>query len=710
MKIGVKLGMGFGFVLLLLVAVGVLAQVELRLVDSGYQDKVLTAMEGKAQCQEVVEHVIQARRLGQAFLWRKQLSDVEQATHHLDVAEQLVQAVGKGAAQNGNTVGVDVLNRLQTAISGYRDNFAKVVELTRIQGLTPDEGLRGGLHKAARALEADFKKARMIQAEATYYSMRREEKDYLLRRDKEHVEGVQELGKELRNALEFSLLPFEQKENLYAQLDAYTEQFLRLVELDGQIEKSIEGAVMHAGQASELALEIEEIAQSDAEKFKAWIQKSAATATLVIWGAIVFSVLAAAVFVFFFSRSITRPLGRAVAMFGAMKNGDFSDRLGLRSRDEIGQMGRAMDDLSENVERHLISSLQRIANGDLSFDMYVAGPKDALGGAMKSMLEDLNELLRQVHTAAEQIASGSAQVSDSSQSLSQGATQSASSLEEITSSMAQMASQTRHNAENATQTSTLAGEAREAARKGNARMKQMVTAMGEINDAGQSISKIIKVIDEIAFQTNLLALNAAVEAARAGQHGKGFAVVAEEVRNLAARSAKAASETAELIEGSVKKAENGADIADRTAEALEQIVSGITRATDLAVEIAAASNEQAQGIGQVNQGLGQIDQVTQQNTANAEESAAAAEELSGQADELRRLLGRFRLKGGAGQSALYASRASLRGETEAADPALSSQQESGAGWGDNGSVPAASDGMVKPEEVIALDDEEFGKY
>jgi methyl-accepting chemotaxis protein len=234
--------------------------------------------------------------------------------------------------------------------------------------------------------------------------------------------------------------------------------------------------------------------------------------------------------------------------------------------------------------------------------------------------------------------------------------------------MTEMGSQVRHSATNADQANALATAAREAAGNGNLQMQQMVAAMSEINLAGQSISKIIKTIDEIAFQTNLLALNAAVEAARAGQHGKGFAVVAEEVRNLAARSAQAARETAEIIEGSVKKAENGAQIADQTAAALAKIVSGVTRTADLVAEIAAAANEQAQGIAQVNQGLGQIDQVTQQNTANAEQSAAAAEELSGQAAQLQQLLQQFKLQEGitSGRPQTALSESTLKYDSNAA--------------------------------------------
>ncbi len=361
------------------------------------------------------------------------------------------------------------------------------------------------------------------------------------------------------------------------------------------------------------------------------------------------SLLLSAFGVYFLLGSMVRkPLLALEGMIGDMEKGHLGTRLNLTSLDEIGHIGRTMDAFTDSLQKDIVGSLEKLAAGDLTFKITPRDESDVVRHALLKVGKDLNAILGQVQIAGSQIASGSAQVSDSSQSLSQGATEQASSLEQITSSMTQMASQTRQNAENATQANTLAGDARQAADRGNTQMQQMVKAMGEINDSGQNISKIIKVIDEIAFQTNLLALNAAVEAARAGQHGKGFAVVAEEVRNLAARSAKAARETAELIEGSVKKAQNGSEIADKTAEALDEIVTGITKVTDLVAEIAASSNEQAQGIAQVNQGLGQIDQVTQQNTASAEQSAAAAEELSSQAEQLRQMLSHFRLSSQSG--------------------------------------------------------------
>ncbi len=378
-----------------------------------------------------------------------------------------------------------------------------------------------------------------------------------------------------------------------------------------------------------------------------------------IFGAL-FLVLLIGAIVLVVTNYITKPLSQAVSVTEAIALGDLGQRLTIEREDEMGILSNSLnamcDSLSDKVEL-----AKTIASGDLTPEVHLASQHDEFGKALQEMVAGLGSLISEVNGASSQIVSGSMQVSDVSQALSQGATEQAASLQEITSSMTQIASQTRQNADNATVANQLSGAAIKSADEGNTNMQAMVGAMKEINEAGQDISKIIKVIDEIAFQTNLLALNAAVEAARAGQHGKGFAVVAEEVRTLAARSAKAASETAELIEGSVSKADNGSKIAERTSNSLQEIMQGISKMDDLIGEITTAANEQAEGISQVNEGLNQIDQVTQQNTASAEEGAAAAEELSSQAEHMRGMLARFKVN--ENQTAPMSNRLSVSQDT-----------------------------------------------
>ena len=292
-----------------------------------------------------------------------------------------------------------------------------------------------------------------------------------------------------------------------------------------------------------------------------------------------------------------------------------------------------------------LSILKEMAAGDLTNRMTgnFKGDHAALKSSLNGALDSVNELLSQVKGAADQVEQNSVQISDSSTNLSQGATEQAASLEEMTSSMSEVAEQTKKNANNANVANDLAIQARNSSDKGQGVMQHLLTAMNEITESSRNIQKIIKVIDEIAFQTNLLALNAAVEAARAGVHGQGFAVVAEEVRNLAARSANAAKETADMIEQSIKTINKGAQLSETTQTALNEIRTNSTKVADIISEIAVASNEQAMGISQINLGLNQIDKVTQQNTASAEESATSSEVLSMQAKKLKDLLSNFRI-------------------------------------------------------------------
>jgi methyl-accepting chemotaxis protein len=338
------------------------------------------------------------------------------------------------------------------------------------------------------------------------------------------------------------------------------------------------------------------------------------------------------------TRSITRPLVQTVDMIQRLEKGQLDHRLQLNRRDEIGRMAEVLDRFADNLRDEVLTAFDRLAAGDFTFQA-----KGLIREPLARTNRTMQQTMGQVRTAAEQINASTVQVADSSSTLSRGATHSAASLEEISASLAEVASMTRNNAENADQANALSNEAKTAAIQGSRLMGEMVDAMSEINRSGEDIAKIIKVIDEIAFQTNLLALNAAVEAARAGHHGKGFAVVAEEVRNLAGRSAKAARETAELIENSTAKTRFGSNLTGQTATALQEIVAGATRVTDLVAEIARSSTEQAEGIGQINRGLGQIDQVTQQNAANAVESERVSQELSMQAAQLQQMINQFRL-------------------------------------------------------------------
>ncbi|HRH46409.1 MAG TPA: methyl-accepting chemotaxis protein, partial [Pyrinomonadaceae bacterium] len=287
--------------------------------------------------------------------------------------------------------------------------------------------------------------------------------------------------------------------------------------------------------------------------------------------------------------------------------------------------------------------LHKVAQRDLTIEMQgeYKGEFALIKDSLNTALANLNEGMTQISEGAEQVSESAGQISAGSQFLAQSSSEQASTLEEVSSSLQEISAMTRQNSRNSLEARSLSESARKIAETGMHKMELLNEAVDRIQNSSESTQKIIKTIEEIAFQTNLLALNAAVEAARAGDAGKGFAVVAEEVRNLAMRSAEAAKNTAQLIDDSVKNTLDGAVIHKEVAVNLHEIFEEINKVTVVSAEIAAATEQQSEGIEQINIAIEQMNQVTQQTAANSEQSASSAEELSGQSQEMMSLIGSF---------------------------------------------------------------------
>jgi methyl-accepting chemotaxis protein len=353
-----------------------------------------------------------------------------------------------------------------------------------------------------------------------------------------------------------------------------------------------------------------------------------------------------------FNRSLdafTAPIQEIVDVLKEMQKGRLSVSVTGEYPGDYADIKNALNDTITTIKGYVEEvslNLENMAQGNLtgSIETEYRGDFITLRDSINMIIDSFNRLLKEILLAANQVASGTRQVSDGSQAIATGATEQAGAIEQLTSTITHITEQTKLNAQHADKTKALSTEVRSNAKDGDIKMDSMQHAMTVIKESSENISQIIKVIDDIAFQTNILALNAAVEAARAGVHGRGFAVVAEEVRNLAARSAKAASETTVLIENSVQRVQQGMQIADETARSLRKIVEGVDDTVALVSHIADASNKQASAITQINSGIDNLSDVVQNNSATSEETAAAAQELSSQAETLKSMVMQFELR------------------------------------------------------------------
>ena len=342
-------------------------------------------------------------------------------------------------------------------------------------------------------------------------------------------------------------------------------------------------------------------------------------------------------------KKLVRPILALSNHAGKLAVGDMSSDIEKTRNDELGLLQGSMYEMTQAM-RDQSNVIGQIASGNFTVSYSPRSNQDSVGNSLVDMIEKNHSVFSEIHHSAEQVSTGAHQVADGAQALSQGATEQAATVEELSAAISTITEKTKLNPAKPGQAAQLADTIRVKAEKGTEQMDTMISAVKEIHEVSQSIGKVMKTIDDIAFQTNILALNAAVEAARAGQHGKGFAVVAEEVRNLAAKSAEAAKETESMIVNSIEKAELGVRIAGETSNSLAEIVAGVNESSHLISDIAKETEAQSLGISKINTGIDQVAQVVQQISVTAQESAAVSEEMSSQSTMLRELVAQFKIK------------------------------------------------------------------
>ncbi|WP_432459259.1 HAMP domain-containing methyl-accepting chemotaxis protein [Agarivorans sp. QJM3NY_25] len=653
-----KLYLGFSVVLILLCVVGSSAYFALMNASSGFEDYRSLARATNA-VSRIQANMLMVRMNVKDFITTSSQKDKDEFESYWQKTQNYMNEA-KGIISDPKRIGV--IKDIDGLLNEYKAGFSQVVvlkeqrnalvknvldsngpsiekTLTKILMSAAAEEDMHVAHKTALATRSLL----LARLYVVKFLISNEQSDV----DRVHKEfsdidmEINELADYLQGQVQMELLKDAQK-----SISEYETVFDEVVQAIADRNVIINGTLNRIGPVvAKMTEDLKLSIKKDQDILGPQLQESNHSAVVIIESIVAVALIFGIAIAFFITRSTMNSLGGdpllVTNIVRRVAEGDLA--VDLPSHNELDTSLYAGVRIMVKSLQDKAVLAQKIADGDLSSKIVLASDKDVLGLALQEMVQNLNDILSEIQSSGDQIAAGSAEVSSVSQSLAQGATIQKDSLQTISVALEQLSTQTGLNANGANDARKLAETAQQAVSDGQNHMKEMVEAMNEIKEAGESIAVFIQTIDGIAEQTNLLALNAAIEAARAGEQGRGFAVVADEVRGLASRSTQAASETAKLIQLSSNKTLNGVVIAEKTEKALLAVFSGINETTDLVAGIAAASNEQALAVDEVTQSIASVGDVVDQNAAASVEGAAAAEELSGQSIAMKEALAHFTL-------------------------------------------------------------------
>lgn len=643
----------FGLTLMAVLIIGssVVGIIGNKTVSKQYKDLLEHEIELEHVSMRLNEQMLLARRHEKDFLMRL---DKKYLTRHKEAVENIIEyahQIDEQTSKLGEEFkhARDDADSIMVFAENYEKAFLEVVKSKELKGFTHNEGLQGNFRKSAHSLMDIVDELKLRDLLPTIgedlLTVRRHEKDYLLRHDEKYAKRVHAKLDNIKSMVTPVLKPDDSKrfnttiDNYYLYFDGLVNENKKVVSLIKEMRASVH----------KIEPAVEDLNVIADESLQKKIALALAKARFSFLFITIIAIIGISVSIFVTVKLLTIVKDKLGAepdvlekLTKEISRGNI--HLNFEEYDSFGEHGlyKDMKNMANEIKIS-VSLAEEIADGNISVESHLASDDDALGHALDKMTDSLNNVVAGIKNAADRLDENSGQISDASQVIAESATEQAATIEEISASMVEIGKSATTNAENAQGAQTFAGDAEHAAQKGATDMENLRKTMDEVVDSSQQVVKIIKVIDDIAFQTNLLALNAAVEAARAGKHGKGFAVVADEVRNLAARSAKAAQETATLITASNDGAARGADMTSRTAEAFATIVEQVTGMGTLIQSIATGAVEQEVAVKEINSGLEQLGRAIQNNSATSEETAASSEEMSAQAADLNRLIRFFKV-------------------------------------------------------------------